>query len=90
MQLAVEPCPGPNVSDPSSKALQHITDLEHPDGKIATWGVETIGNFTRAKIGMGGANKPFFLGVVQKRLSGPAFIIVFHSFKPFLGRFWGN
>ena len=63
VQLAVEPCPGPNVSDPSSKALQHITDLEHPDGKIASWGVDTIANFTRAKIGTGGANKPFFLGV---------------------------
>ena len=63
VQLAVEPCPGPNVSDPSSKPLQHITDLEHPDGKIASWGVDTIANFSRAKIGMGGANKPFFLGV---------------------------
>jgi len=28
--------------------------------------------------------------VVQKRLSGPAFYIVFHCLKPFLSVFWGN
>ena len=63
VQLAVEPCPGGNVSDPSSSPLQHITDLEHPDGKIATFGVETISNFSRTGVGAKGAGKPFFLGV---------------------------
>ena len=63
VQLAVEPCPGGNVSDPSSSPLQHITDLEHPDGKIATFGVETISNFSRTGVGVKGAGKPFFLGV---------------------------
>ena len=60
------PCPGSallnHTSGPSS-AESDLTDEQIPDGKIASWGVETLSQFGREGIGRKGANKPFFLAV---------------------------
>ena len=36
----------------SSDPQQDMTDLEHPDGRIATFGVVTLTNFSRHGIGL--------------------------------------
>ena len=46
---------------PSSDPMQHITDLEHPDGKIATFAVNMLANFSRHGVGHKGSGQPFFL-----------------------------
>eukprot|EP01051_Picozoa_sp_SAG22_P002873 SAG22_NODE_133_length_18379_cov_34.571937_6_plen_205_part_00 len=43
--------------------MPHTTDDEHPDGRIATWAVETLTDFARRGAGVKGADRPFFLGV---------------------------
>ena len=43
--------------------LNEMTDAEHPDGRIARWGVRMIANFSRAHAARGGDVAPFFLGV---------------------------
>lgn len=74
VQFGVVPCPcidfPHQCKDPhgtmglSSDPQQDKTDLEHPDGRIATWGVVTLTNFSRHGIGVKGSGKaPFFLSV---------------------------
>ena len=56
----------------SSDPQQEKTDLEHPDGRIATWGVMTLTNFSRYGIGVKDSGEaPFFLSVGLTSLVRP-------------------
>ena len=74
VQTAVLPCVqkgGPAVKpdlwghwgNVTAAQLNEMTDAEHPDGRIARWGVRMIANFSRAHAARGGDVAPFFLGV---------------------------
>ena len=87
VQFGVLPCPNPGKAGiglnitvpgtmgPATMANQHLTDLEHPDGKIASFGAETISSWARSGTGVKGAGKPFFLAVGSASLASLPFLI---------------